>query len=344
MNKNRDSFSNISIIVIGMALFIALASIIIYRALVRDLVHSMPAQNEQYSYHFALVADAYDDPFWNAVWRAANQEAMEKDAYVEWMGNGLSVDFTPAELMEIAVSAKVDGILIRADGTQELLEAIEQAVAQGIPVITVMTDLIDSGRQGYVGFNSYELGQLYGEQMIAKLPDDGRPVKAMMLLNDETTDGGWNIVYSSIMETIGEKNVKLEIKTFDNANVFSVEEAIRELVMSETEAPDILLCMDPITTLCAYQAVVDYNRVGRVMILGNYITDQILSAVQKDIIQATIAVDADKVGSAGMDALLECVKYGRTSDYSTVEFIVITPKDVDGYIAARETAEAGGDD
>lgn len=335
MYKGRDSFSNISIIVIGLTLGIALVGIIAYRVLVRDLVDAAPVPNEQYAYHFALVSDAYDDPFWNAVWHAANHEAMENNAYVEWMGNGLSVDYTPAELMEIAVSAQVDGILLRADGSKAVLNGIQQAEARGIPVITVMTDSIDSGRQGYVGFNSYEIGKLYGQQLLANLPDDGSPVKAMMLLSDETTDGGWNIVYSSIVETIGEQNVTLEIKTFDNANIFSVEEAIRELVMSETEAPDILLCMDPITTLCAHQAVVDYNRVGSVRIIGNYITDQILSAVKKDIIQATIAVDADKVGTVGMDALLECTKYGRTSDYSTVDFIVITPADVDAYLASQ---------
>lgn len=340
MNKSRDSFTNISMIVIGLALAITFASIVTYRVLVRDILRSAPQQNEQFSYHFALVADAYDDPFWNEVWTAANREAMENDAYVEWLGNGLAVDYSLAELMEIAINAKVDGILIRADNTEDVFTGIQQAVERGIPVITLMVDALDSGRQGYVGFNSYELGQLYGAQLLAHIPPDGAPAKAMMLINDETADNGWNIVYSSIVETVAEWNMTLAIKTFDNANVFSVEEGIRELVMSESEAPDILLCMDSTTTLCAYQAAVDYNRVGKVAILGNYITDQILSAVQKDIIQATIAVDANKVGTTGVGALLECINFGRASDYTAVDFIVITPENVQAYMSSRESVEA----
>lgn len=344
VNKNKDSFSNASMIVIVLALVITIASIVAYRILVQDMVQTAPVQNERYAYHFALITDAYDDPFWDAVWKAANQKAMNNDAYVEWLGRGLEVSYAPAELMEIAVSAKVDGILVRADGSDELYSAIQRASELGIPVITVMTDAIDSGRQGYVGYNSYELGHLYGEQLLKHLPEDGSAVTAMMLLNDEPANSGWNIVYSSVMETIGSRNASLEIKNFNNSSVFSVEEEIRELVMREETAPDVLLCMDPITTMCAYQAVVDYNRVGKVAIVGNYITDQTLSALQKDIIQATITVDSDMVGETGTDALLECMQYGRASDYATVNLIVITPDDVDEYISAREAAEETADD
>ncbi len=336
--KTQDTFSSVSMVVIALALLLFFASIFTYRFLVRDLMPASPQKNEQYSYHFVLIADAYDDPFWTGVWNAANARATANDAYVEWLGKGLAVDYSLAELLEIAVSAHVDGILICADGSADTVARIQQAVDAGIPVITLMMDALESNRQGYVGFNSYELGQLYGELLLRRLPADGSHVKAMLLLNNETGDSGWNIVYSSMIEAISSENVSLELVSFDNANVFSVEEAIRELVTSD-EAADVLICLDPVTTMCANQAVVDYNSVGKVCILGNNITEQILSAIQKDIIQATIAVDSDKIGTAGADALLEYKTLARTSDYVAVDLVVVSSDDVDAYIASRENSE-----
>lgn len=337
--KPRDTFSTISLIVISLAVILFIASIFTYRALIRDLVKTTPSKNELYTYHFALVADTYDDPFWNAVWKAANLQATQNDAYVEWLGQDLPADYSIAELLEIAISAKVDGILVRSDGSPEVVEHIRQAVDAGIPVITLMMDAIESNRQGYVGYNSYELGQLYGDLILEHIPEDRHPIKALLLLNDESADSGWNIVYSSIIETLGNNSVSLEVVTFDNANIFSVEEAIRELVTQE-EAADILICLDPITTVCANQAVVDYNSVGKVAIFGNNVTDQILSAIQKDVIQATIAIDSDKIGVAGAAALLECKTLGRTSDYSAVDLFVVTPENVEAYLASRTETEA----
>ncbi len=64
--------------------------------------------------------------------------------------------------MKMAIAARVDGILIQPDGSDETNGLIADAIAKGIPVITVMSDASGSGRLGFVGYISYDLGQLYG--------------------------------------------------------------------------------------------------------------------------------------------------------------------------------------
>lgn len=51
---------------------------------------------------------------------------------------------------------------------------------------------------------------------------------------------------------------------------FDTEEAIRIVFQSQEGPPEILVCLDEVTTECAYQAMIDYNVVGEVDIVGSY--------------------------------------------------------------------------
>ena len=100
------------------------------------------------------------------------------------------------------------------------------------------------------------------------------------------------------------------------------------LVPTDNATPDILICLNATNTICAYQAVVDHNKVGEIQILGYYDSDEILTAVEKRIIQATVAVDANRVGATCVDALMEYLHFDRTSDFTPVSLTVVTANNV----------------
>lgn len=247
--------------------------------------------------------------------------------------------------MEMAIAAKVDGIMIQPDGSNEIKRLIASAIDQGIPVITVMSDASGSGRQGFVGYNSYDLGQLYGQQLRAAMAQSPNETRAVVLFSGDVSENTQNIIYSSLMESLEGTNVVLDVLAIDNSNVFSAEEAIRELVVSSPSggmsAPDILICLNATNTVCAYQAVVDHNKVGEIQILGYYDSEEILTAVEKRIIQATVAVDANRVGASSVDALMEYLQFSRTSDFTAVAMSVVTSRNVGDYRLQNVTAEEG---
>ncbi len=162
------------------------------------------------------------------------------------------------------------------------------------------------------------------------------------------------------MESLEGQNITVDVLVIDNSNVFSAEEAIRELVVNPAESsaagsasagttqltlkspPDILVCLNATNTICAYQAVVDHNKVGEIQILGYYDSEEILTAVEKRIIQATVAVDANRVGAASVDALIEYLNFHRTSDFTPVGLTVVTANNVEEYrafVAAEQEGE-----
>ncbi len=337
--------TNLSLIAVLIMAVVTLASVFVYRALIHRTVKLDSGGNTIYTYHIAMITESHSDPFWKNVWLAASSEGAQKDAYVEWFGNSLTEQFPLSTLMDMAISAKVDGILVQPDGSDEVKSLITRAIDQGIPVITVMSDSSGSGRQGFVGYNSYDLGQLYGQQVrtaAARVPGD---FHAVVLFGNDVSENTQNIVYSSLMESLEGTAITLDVLNIDNSNVFSAEEAIRELVVSSpvsgAAAPDILICLNATNTVCAYQAVVDHNKVGEIQILGYYDSDEILTAVEKRIIQATVTVDADRVGASAVDTLIEYLQFSRTSDFTPVGLTVVTAASVEEYRQRNVAVEEG---
>lgn len=341
--KSNAYMTNLSIIAVVVMALVTLASVFVYRALIHRTIKLDSIGNTVYTYHFAMITESQSDPFWKNVWLAASSEGAQKDAYVEWVGSSLTEQYPLATQMEMAIAAKVDGIMVQPNSSDEIKRLIASAIEQGIPVITVMSDSSGSGRQGFVGYNSYDLGQLYGQQVRAAMAQSPNECHAVVLFGGDVSENTQNIIYSSLMESLEGTNVILDVLAIDNSNVFSAEEAIRELVVSSPSggvaAPDILICLNATNTVCAYQAVVDHNKVGEIQILGYYDSEEILTAVEKRIIQATVAVDANRVGASSVDALMEYLQFSRTSDFTPVALSVVTARNVEHYRQQNAAAE-----
>lgn len=166
-----------------------------------------------------------------------------------------------------------------------------------------------------------------------------RPVRVTLLVNSYANSLDQNILYSGIQETIeqerGETAVELSLQSVDDTNAFSVEESVRDIFMGE-EIPDILICLNELNTTCAYQAVVDYNKVGTVSILGHYVSDTILNAIDRSVIYATVDIDTAQMGAFCIDALQEYHDLGYTSQYFTADISLITKENVDEYLRGEE--------
>ena len=167
-----------------------------------------------------------------------------------------------------------------------------------------------------------------------------RPIRVTILVNAYAGGLDQNILFSGIQETIeqerGETVIELSLQTVDDTNAFSVEESVRDLFM-QGEIPDILICLNELNTTCAYQAVVDYNKVGVVSILGYYVSDTILNAIDRNVIYATMYIDAPQMGGFCIDALQEYHELGYTSQYFTADINLITRDNVEEYLRGEES-------
>lgn len=346
-----------------MVLFILVLGIAIY--MLRYYVNSILVSEDTKAYdqYYVMIADDNKSAYWRAIYQSAYAKGQQSNVYVDLMGENLLKDYSKTELMEIAISSSVDGIIVSADDSDAMKELIDEAIDKGIMVVTVQNDNPNSKRCSFISVGSYNLGIEYGEQIIAiakermKMISDteqgkkgfydvsgyyvtgSKAVNVTVLV--DATDSGQDLLRAAIQETVEkESNIKIDVtfSSVDSSNDFAEEETIRDLFMNTT-TPDIIVCLSEQSTVCAYQTVVDYNKVGQTNILGYYVSDSILNAIDRGVVSATMAVDTQQLGGSCVDVLVEYSKLGNTSQYFTAGITVIDKGNVSAYMGGGEEDE-----
>lgn len=295
-----------------------------------------------YKKHYVLITDERDSMLWNSVYESASAQAAAADAYLELVRLDDTGEYTLEDSIRISIASMVDGIILRPDGREAVRELIDQAVDQGIPVVAILNDDSESKRISFVGLNSYQMGDAYTEQAQKYLKPDHTEI--MLLVDSQSMDSGANLIYAQMIKTIESEKlpgqtINIMAYPVDSSTDFETEEVIRDIFVNGDTLPDIMICMDEVATECAYQALVDYNEVGNIDIIGYYYSNLILDAVNKGTIPATIALDTEEIGRYCISALEEYLSLGYASDYYSVGMNVITSENVDLFMETDEGQE-----
>lgn len=266
-----------------------------------------------YAKHYLMISGEENTLMWDSIYESASQ----------------------ADYLRIGIASQVDGIILEADGSDEEQELIQEASDADIPVVTVLTDDSSSTRISFVGLNSYQLGNAYTEQILGLLKEHEN-TQVLLLSNSQSKTPETNLIYYQIKKELEEKKkdyqtVKISEYNIDSSSGFDTEEFVRDIFVSEENLPDVLVCMDEVVTECVYQALVDYNQVGNVDVVGFYYSDVILDGISKGIISSAIALDMDEIGRYSVNALEEFSSLGHTSNYYSVGQHVITRSNVGTY-------------
>ena len=321
-----------TIMSITVGIIIISIGMMLYKHRVSKIGAADNSNYNDYKYHYALISEESDAPFWEAIYEGALDKGKELDIYVERTGSSLPSAYPLQDLMKIAIASKVDGIIIEPNGEEEIIELINMADEAGIPVVTVLSDEPSSKRKSFVGINSYNQGQLYGRQVLDVI-DEGRK-KITVLLNSDSS-GASDVIYSSIVEMVAGEDVLIKSINVNTQSTFSSEEDIRNIIKDTVDPTEVLVCLTAVDTRCAYQAVVDYNKVGAIDIIGYYDSDLILSAIQKDIIHSTMTIDARQMGGYCVEALNEYKQNGQVSDYFSVDICSINRDNVEDHLQVK---------
>ncbi len=276
-----------------------------------------------YERHYALISQDRSD-LWESIFHGSAAEAGGQNAYLEWIGEGSSVDMSIEDCMRIAVASRVDGIILHPGSSAGKIDAlIDEAADAGIPVVTALEDESDSQRISYVGLSGYEMGEFYGQQILAELHPGLNRISILSNAAAGTEDPNLSLMYSQMIQAVesgrdSAMQVTFETKYVNTATSFDAEEDIRDIFVNPDNLPDVLICLDLISTECAAQALIDHNEVGNVTVIGYYASDSVLDAVAKGVMRSTLGIDGEEVGRKCVEALDEYHLLGNVSDYFNV--------------------------
>lgn len=289
-----------------------------------NFLENSTEDNQLYTKHVALILENTDSEFGNSIYEGARIKGKELGIYVENFGKTLPFDYSVEERLKMAIASGVDGIIIQGNINENITEQIDYASKSEIPVVTILEDLPTSSRISFVGVNQHQLGKNYGKQILKAKDNQSRDVESVLVLIDtKEQDKGYDIIFSSIKESLSDNELEVDAKIINRQNPFSVEEVIHDIIMIEKNAPDIIVCLNPIDTITAYQILVDYNKVGQIAIIGYYNSEVIQRAIDRKIIDSTIVIDTKQVGEYSVETIGEYFATGIVSEYISVGIDIV---------------------
>jgi ribose transport system substrate-binding protein len=128
--------------------------------------------------------------FWKTIHAGALKAADELgNVEVVWQGPVKEDDRTAQiKLVQSAVAAGVDGIVLAPLDARALVAPVEQAVAKGIPVVIIDSALESSKPAAYVATNNYQGGAMAAERLARLLDGRGRIILLRYAVGSASTE------------------------------------------------------------------------------------------------------------------------------------------------------------
>jgi len=255
---------------------------------------------------YYLVAANINLPYWqsarNGLFRAAAEVGVSADV------KGPETYDPKAQREEflklVAMERQPAGILVSPASVELMRDAIDQAVAKGIKVITIDSDAPGSKRLFFVGTDNYDVGVRSAEYLAQRLNRAGNVVVFTIAgqANLEERLRGYRDVFAAypairIIETVDIKGDA--VVAFDRTKL---------IVAKELNRVDAFACLEAIA--CPEVAeVLSRNNVRNKVVVAMDVSERTLDWIQKGMIQATFAQRPYTMAYVGLRMLADLNHY-----------------------------------
>jgi ribose transport system substrate-binding protein len=235
--------------------------------------------NEKYF----LIANNTKVSYWKTAIAGLSRAGRDLGVKTEVAGPETYNPKTQHEEFQKVLTQKPAGILVSAGDSKVIQPDIDQAISQGIPVITIDSDAADSKRLLFIGTDNYKAGTMgagvvaralkgKGNVVVYTLPAQPNLAERMHGYQDAFA-GTTGIRITRIVDSKGEASV-----AFD---------ATKEILEAGSGKIDAFVCLE--STSCAEVAdVLDRQHVLRKVVVAMDTDPRTLEWIQKGVITATI--------------------------------------------------------
>jgi ribose transport system substrate-binding protein len=252
-------------------------------------------QDEKYY----LVSTNVKIPYWQAGSAGLFQAAAQLKVRSEFSGPDSYDPKAEQKAFREVVQSKPTGILVSVADPSLLKDDIDQAVAAGIPVITVDSDAPASKRLLFIGTDNYHAGQIGGQRLAKEMNGKGNVVvftipeqanlKERLRGYRDALEGFPQIKVTRIVDMKGDSRV-----AFDTAT--------EVLGQDKKERTDAFVCLEAlagkeVATVLSQHAVKDK------IVLAMDTDEDTLSWIQKGVIVATISQKPYTMSFVGLKIL-----------------------------------------
>ncbi|MFU1795193.1 substrate-binding domain-containing protein [Paenibacillus azoreducens] len=249
--------------------------------------------------HVVLIAQELDNPFWREMEQGANEAAGKLGMKIDYTGPIRINPSEQARLLEKAIAAKPDGILLQGIGNSDYDRLIGKAIDQGIPVLTVDADEPESPRLAYVGTDNREAGKRMGELVLSNAQGSGR---IGVIIGSELADNQKQRLegFRSVVSAVPGFQV-VDVRSSNISRIGAAKEA--EAMLASHGDIDTIIGFSALDAAGILEGVKAAGKEGHVKIYGFDDLDMTHKGISRGEIRASVVQQPIEIGAKAIHVL-----------------------------------------
>lgn len=254
----------------------------------------------------AVIPKGLSHAFWQSVKRGAEDAGQKMNAQVIWNGpqsEGQGVT-QQVSIVEDQVTKKVDGIVLAPIDQTALVQAIDKAAGQKIPVALIDSDAKTKNRISFVATDNYKGGVLAAQRMIEITGGKGKVGMVPVQANSQSTEDREKGFADTLKKAAGLKLVRSQYGQSDRTVSMN---AAQDML---TANPDMVAIFGPneSSAVGSLSAVRNRNLIGKVKIVGFDSAPVLVQALKNSDIDSLVVQNPYMMGYEGVKAIVDKTK------------------------------------
>lgn len=242
--------------------------------------------------HFSLILNIGDEIYWQNFIEGAYEAARLNNIAIELNRvSGFDSMGKMVEFINIAKISQVDGAIVNGEMDQDYREALNELIADDIEIVLTGAESIKGNHLNYVGTNFYEFG-VQAAKLIRQTSETEEPINLVVIVSSEqeniynTPIVKQNDMMLSGIQSIYEEGVPINlVAVLERSNdLLGAEDLTREILNEYGDVVDVIFCTNAKDTNAAARVIVERNLVGKVVIVGTDITNEIENYINKGVV------------------------------------------------------------
>ena len=237
---------------------------------------ALAAQKDRGDIRIIVVSHGQaSDPFWSVVKNGVDQAAADMGVTVEYQAPQTFDMVEMSQLIDAAVAANPDGLVVSIPDPDALEDSIRAAVDAGIPVISMNSgsDVAqDLGILVHVGQTEYEAGFGGGERMAEA------GVTNAICVNQEVGNVALDLRCQGFADALAEAGGTVEVLAVDLADPIDAQQRIDAALTANADVNGILT-LGPTGAAPALAALEDRGQLGQLAIGTFDLSPEVLEAI-----------------------------------------------------------------
>lgn len=287
------------------------------------LLHLTGCAAAQKSLRVTLVLKTVTEvaEFWGTLLSGVEKAAEEYGVELEVLTSPREIDIDKQiDLIRQVTEDKPDVMILSAADYDRCAEATEEAIAAGIGVVAIDTDVNAAGRACYVGSNNYQIGLEMGRAMTSYLPDGGKVAVIQHML---TTTTGIERT-RGVLDALGEAgNIEIFGSFCCDNSTEQAQTITTELLSADPEIRGFV-CTNEVCNVGAANALVDLGLGGKVYVVGCDNSQRQIQFLEQNIIQAIVTQRPFNMGYMAVQQAVRVANGEQTDDFVEVSCVLIT--------------------